>query len=108
MNHFDVLRKTIAENDGAIVKTIGDAVMAVFRSPVSALRAMIATRQLLAAPVDGSRPLVLKAGLHRGPCIALEAEDLVAAPFDITLKGFEEQRFELWRVGKAQPEKDTS
>jgi len=30
----------------------------------------------------------------------LEAEDLVAAPFDITLKGFEEQRFELWRVGK--------
>jgi len=152
MNHFDVLRKTIAENDGAIVKTIGDAVMAVFRSPVSALRAMIATQQLLAAPVDGSRPLVLKAGMHRGPCIAvtlndrldyfgstvnmaarleslssgsdvivsrsiyddtevrewLEAEDLVAAPFDITLKGFEEQRFELWRVGKAQPEKDTS
>src|SRR5437016_12423907 len=59
MNHFDVLRKAIAENDGAIVKTIGDAVMAVFRSAASALRAMIATQQLLAAPGDGRRALVL-------------------------------------------------
>jgi adenylate cyclase len=152
MNHFDVLKKAIAENDGAIVKTIGDAVMAVFRSPVSALRAMIDAQQVLAAPADGSTPLILKAGMHTGSCIAvtlndrldyfgstvnmaarleslssgydviisrsvyddaevrewLESEPLVAAPFDITLKGFEEQLFELWRVGKARPEKDTS
>jgi class 3 adenylate cyclase len=32
----------------------------------------------------------------------LESEPLVAAPFEINLKGFEEQRFELWRVGKVQ------
>ena len=38
MNHFDVLRKAIAEHDGAIVKTIGDAVMAVFRTPPSGER----------------------------------------------------------------------
>jgi len=146
MNHFDVLKKAIAENDGAIVKTIGDAVMAVFRSPVSALRAMIDAQQVLAAPADGSTPLILKAGMHSGACIAvtlndrldyfgstvnmaarleglssgydviisrsvyddaevrewLESEPLVVSPFDITLKGFEEQRFELWRVGKVQ------
>src|SRR6185503_13332040 len=40
MNHFDVLRKTITEQDGAIVKTIGDAVMAVFRRPVAAVLAV--------------------------------------------------------------------
>jgi class 3 adenylate cyclase len=33
MNHFDVLKQVIAEEDGAMVKTIGDAVMAVFRQP---------------------------------------------------------------------------
>src|SRR5205814_2542017 len=71
MNHFDVLRKTIADHDGALVKTIGDAVMAVFRSPASALRAMVEAQQLLAAPLHGGLPLTLKAGLHSGPCIAV-------------------------------------
>jgi hypothetical protein len=31
MNHFDILKDAIAGEDGALVKTIGDAVMAVFR-----------------------------------------------------------------------------
>jgi len=145
MNHFDVLRKAIAEHDGALVKTIGDAVMAVFRSPASALRAMVEAQQLLAVPRDGGLPLTLKAGLHSGPCIAVTlndrldyfgstvnmaarleglstgsdviisraiyddaevrellcAENLSAKPFEMSLKGFDEERFELWRVGKA-------
>src|SRR5256884_939544 len=33
MSHFDVLKEVIAAHDGALVKTIGDAVMAVFRQP---------------------------------------------------------------------------
>jgi len=145
MNHFDVLRKAISEHDGAIVKTIGDAVMAVFRSPAAALKAMIKAQQVLAAPADGSMPLTLKAGIHRGPCIAvtlndrldyfgstvnmaarleglssgndviisravyddtevrewLETENLNAVPFEITLKGFKEEQFTLWRVAKS-------
>jgi len=36
-----VLREAIAGEDGALIKTIGDAVMAVFRRPVSALRAIL-------------------------------------------------------------------
>jgi class 3 adenylate cyclase len=71
LNHFDVLKKIIAEEDGALVKTIGDAVMAVFRQPVSALRAMLKAQQLLAMPPDGIAPLTLKAGIHTGPCIAV-------------------------------------
>jgi class 3 adenylate cyclase len=75
MNHFDVLKKVIAEADGALVKTIGDAVMAVFRRPVSALKAMLDAQALLAAPADGSAPLKLKAGIHSGPCIAVTLND---------------------------------
>lgn len=145
MNHFDVLKKLIAEEDGALVKTIGDAVMAVFRRPVSALRAMLSAQQMLAAPADGSAPLTLKAGIHTGPCIAVTLNDrldyfgstvnmaarleglstgndviiskalyddpevrelvqsgnLEAKPFDIELKGFELERFELLRITRA-------
>ena len=142
MNHFDVLRKEIAEHDGAIVKTIGDAVMAVFRSADDALNAMLKAQHTLAKPPEGTMPLTLKAGLHTGPCIAvtlndrldyfgstvnmaarleglstgsdviisgavyddakvrklIESQGLSAVEFDMALKGFEEERFELWRV----------
>src|SRR5213079_830494 len=53
MNHFDVLRKAIAEHDGALVKTIGDAVMAVFRQPSAALKAMLDAQEQLADPATG-------------------------------------------------------
>jgi class 3 adenylate cyclase len=72
--HFDLLRTEIAEAGGAVVKTIGDAVMAVFRRPVPALRAMLASQRRLAAGEAG-RPLALKAGVHSGPCIAVTLND---------------------------------
>jgi len=144
MNHFDVLKRVIAEEDGALVKTIGDAVMAVFRRPASALKAMLSAQEMLAAPAAGVAPLILKAGVHTGPCIAVTlndrldyfgstvnmaarleglstggdviiskalyddpevrqfvvSENLQAEPFEILLKGFQEERFELWRVSR--------
>jgi adenylate cyclase len=75
MNHFDILKQVITDEDGALVKTIGDAVMAVFRSPAGALRAMLHAQQRLAAPPEGMQPLSLKAGLHVGPCIAVTLND---------------------------------
>jgi class 3 adenylate cyclase len=75
MNHFDVLKQTIAAEDGALVKTIGDAVMAVFRRPANALRAMLEVQELLANPPGGMLPLTLKAGIHTGPCIAVTLND---------------------------------
>ena len=71
MDHFDVLRDAIVAEGGAIVKTIGDAVMAVFRHPPAAIRAILAAQRRLAAPPEGLRPLFLKAGVHYGPCIAV-------------------------------------
>jgi class 3 adenylate cyclase len=75
MDHFAVLREAIAEEDGALVKTIGDAVMAVFRRPVSALRAILDAQRRLAAPPGGPPPFYLKAGVHHGPCIAVTMND---------------------------------
>jgi len=71
MSHFDILREVIDEESGAIVKTIGDAVMAVFRRPISALRAIHKAQTLLANPPDGLRPLQLKAAAHTGRSIAV-------------------------------------
>jgi class 3 adenylate cyclase len=142
VGHFDVLRSAIADEDGALVKTIGDAVMAVFRRPVSSLRAMLAAQARLADPSEGGRSLLLKAGIHEGPCITvtmndrldyfgstvnaaarivdlssgedvvisgsvladpevaelLAGDELSLEPVEATLRGFDEERFELWRV----------
>ena len=101
-------------------------------------------QRVLAEPSDGSLPLLLKAGLNTGPCIAvtlndrldyfgstvnmaarleglscgsdviisrsvyedarvqelIESDQFDAEPFDMTLKGFENERFELWRVSR--------
>jgi class 3 adenylate cyclase len=75
MTHFDVLRVAIAAEEGAIVKTIGDAVMAVFRRPIGAILALQRAMRDLAAPADDRPPLSLKAGIHYGPCIAVTLND---------------------------------
>jgi class 3 adenylate cyclase len=68
LDHFELLKTIIREEQGGIVKTIGDAVMGVFQEPVSAVRAVVrASRALRAQP----EPLGLKAGIHTGPCIAV-------------------------------------
>ena len=71
--HFDVLNEIIAAETGAVVKTIGDAVMATFPTPdravAAALRMRDAMRQLNER--NGREDLLLKIGVHEGPCIAV-------------------------------------
>lgn len=71
LSHFEVLKQVVQTEDGAIVKTIGDAIMGVFVRPLNALRAILIAQKELAHPPDGLAPLALKAGLHMGPCIAV-------------------------------------
>ena len=75
LDHFDVLQRCVVAEEGAVVKTIGDAIMAVFPRPVAALRAVLKAQRELAAPDEGRPPLYLKAGVHRGPCIAVTLND---------------------------------
>lgn len=72
--HFQLLRDVIAEFGGAIVKTIGDAVMASFADPLPALHAAIViNREMLS--VGEEEELILRIGIHSGPCIAVESND---------------------------------
>lgn len=75
MTHFDILRDAITSEQGALVKTIGDAVMAVFIHPINAIRAILKAQHELAHPPGGLLPLQLKAGIHYGPCIAVTLND---------------------------------
>ncbi|HKP17646.1 MAG TPA: adenylate/guanylate cyclase domain-containing protein, partial [Gaiellaceae bacterium] len=69
MSHLDVLRRVVDEEEGAVVKTMGDAVMAVFRRPAGAVRAVLRAHDEL------PERFVLKAGVHAGPCIAVAQND---------------------------------
>jgi class 3 adenylate cyclase len=75
MSHFDVLRRIIDDHEGAIVKTIGDAVMAVFRRPLLALQAMLSAQRELASPAGGYRPFELRVGINSGPCVAVNLNE---------------------------------
>ena len=71
--HFGLLRDSIARNSGALVKTIGDAVMASFHRPLDALRAALAMRMEIARfnETTGEELITLKMGLHVGSCLAV-------------------------------------
>jgi class 3 adenylate cyclase len=71
--HFEVLEQAIASEGGAIVKTMGDSVMATFRHPVAALRAVWNAQTRIAE--RGEPMLWLKVGLHKGPCIVVNLNE---------------------------------
>ena len=71
LNHFEILQNAIVAENGAVVKTIGDAIMAVFKRPIEALRAM-RTAQSEISKMEGQPPrLHLKVGIHQGPGITV-------------------------------------
>jgi class 3 adenylate cyclase len=75
--HFRVLNESVAAEGGAVVKTIGDAVMATFPTPdralAAALRMRASMRDLNAA--HGREDLLLKIGIHEGPCLAVSLNE---------------------------------
>jgi class 3 adenylate cyclase len=72
-HHFRLLHEIVASETGAIVKTIGDAVMATFPSPDRAVAAALRMREAMARlnAERGGEDLVLKIGIHEGPCLAV-------------------------------------
>ncbi len=71
--HFGVLNEIVAAEAGAVVKTIGDAVMATFQTPDRALAAALRMREEMAR-INAERnneDLLLKIGIHEGPCLAV-------------------------------------
>lgn len=75
MDHFEIVFKAVRDFDGVLIKTIGDAVMAVFPNPGPALQAMARAQRELSRPATGRTPLYLKVGIHFGPAIAVTEND---------------------------------
>lgn len=67
--HFAALQDLVAAHGGAVVKTLGDAVLAAFSDPGAAFEAAaLAARH-------GAAGLKLRVGLHRGPVLAVREAD---------------------------------
>ncbi len=75
--HFRILNEIISDESGAVVKTIGDAVMATFATPDRALAAALRIRRAMRALNDerSNEDLLLKIGIHEGPCLAVTLND---------------------------------
>ncbi len=72
--HFYIMERIVRGNNGAVVKTIGDAVMAVFMDPPDALRSaveMIDAFDDLETAKKLRNSIIVKIGVHYGPCIAV-------------------------------------
>ena len=66
--HFRALQEIVAIEAGAVVKTIGDAVMATFPTPDRALAAALRMREAMRGLAGD---LIVKIGIHEGPCLAV-------------------------------------
>jgi len=75
--HFRILHEIIAAESGAVVKTIGDAVMATFATPDRAIAAALRMRDAMRTLNEQhkSEDLLLKIGIHEGPCLAVTLND---------------------------------
>jgi class 3 adenylate cyclase len=75
--HFDLLRETTVRHGGAIVKTIGDAVMAAYPDAARAMGAALEMRRAIDRFNEGQseRPVLLKIGIHHGAAIAVTLND---------------------------------
>jgi class 3 adenylate cyclase len=75
--HFSILNDIVSAEAGAVVKTIGDAVMATFPTPDRALIAAMRMRDAMRTlnQERGNEDLLLKIGIHEGPCIAVSLNE---------------------------------
>jgi class 3 adenylate cyclase len=75
--HFKILLSAVRKHGGAVVKTIGDAVMGVFAEPQRAIEAALEMAAGLRAfnRQSGLPPLSLKIGVHCGPCIVVSSNE---------------------------------
>ncbi|WP_027555333.1 adenylate/guanylate cyclase domain-containing protein [Bradyrhizobium sp. Cp5.3] len=71
--HFHALLEIISSEKGAVVKTIGDAVMATFIRPEHAIVAGLRMRAAMDKLNEqrGTTDLIVKIGIHEGPCLAV-------------------------------------
>jgi class 3 adenylate cyclase len=79
-DHFEFMTQVVRAHHGAVVKTIGDAIMAVFSQSADAVRAALAIQRGLPAfnaQRPSAPPLSVKLGVHAGACVVTSANELL-------------------------------
>ncbi|MDQ7030990.1 MAG: adenylate/guanylate cyclase domain-containing protein [Ardenticatenia bacterium] len=71
--HFEILRRNVEQAGGAIVKTIGDAIMGAFPTPQAGVTAALGILREIAAynATHPDWPLRLRLGLNSGPALVV-------------------------------------
>jgi class 3 adenylate cyclase len=74
-DHFAALKKVVRTNSGAVIKTMGDAVMAAFPSGEDGIEAAVMMMTAMQDVARRSREegVGLKVGLHAGPALAINS-----------------------------------
>ncbi len=74
-DHFASLKKVVSNNSGALIKTMGDAVMAAFPGGESGTAAAVAMMSAMQKLAQGRKEddVGLKVGLHAGPALAINS-----------------------------------
>lgn len=70
--HFEILFDIIENNGGIIIKTIGDAVMASFKSPIDAIKSSLSIEKEFKefdTKIESEKEFLVKMGIHKGPSI---------------------------------------
>jgi len=77
LEHFDILRESVGENAGALIKTIGDSIMAAFTEPAAGVQAALEILRRMAEfnQAQSDFPLQIKMGLHAGSAMAVTLND---------------------------------
>jgi class 3 adenylate cyclase len=81
-DHFEALAGVIEAHRGAMVKTIGDAIMAVFDDDADGVRAAVAMQRAFEAfraekELARRRGVLLRVGVHAGPCYVVTANKIL-------------------------------
>lgn len=77
--HFDLLIEAVRHHQGAIVKTMGDAIMATFSKPFDAIQSAIKMHKKIESLneklKESGQKVGLKIGIHEGPVLVVNAAD---------------------------------
>jgi serine/threonine protein kinase/class 3 adenylate cyclase len=72
--HFRLLSDSVRAQGGAVVKTVGEGLVAVFEDVLAAVRTGLSTYEVLSRE-EATRRLRLRVGIHRGPVQAATVND---------------------------------
>lgn len=68
--HFEEVYQKVREGNGAVIKTIGDAVMAAFSDPLDAMKTAVVLQRTFHREREDT-PIRLRVSVHAGPCIGV-------------------------------------